>query len=340
MNSRQFLVFCAICITSLFSKALPFRATADPSAPWSAGDDRVALRSGKVLFYGHRRGESHKNDHVYSFDLATSTMTRLLDDQTEQQLIKIGCQYLDATADGRWLVLTTFAPEVGLGAEKMLLVDAQTRTARVLVSNGRSIIFPRFSPDGTEIVFYHCDPDMYRSAMEIYTDKGFALSVVNVATGAIRQLAPEDWRLMRDGPPSWSPDGTRVAFSGLYKMGEPCGLFLVASKGGERRRISPDDVTMCCRPVWIDNETLLYTGSQRGPGLFRIKADGTGNRLIYRGSLHRVPDLSPDGKRVCFQAFEMEIDHMERPHLIVLDLSTGQRLTAPPGEIIRDRWRR
>jgi hypothetical protein len=214
------------------------------------------------------------------------------------------------------------------------MIDTITGHVRTLVSNGRNNIFPRFSPDGREVAFYNSRADMEMRQSDPGT-KGFALSVVDIATSEIRRLAPEDWRLMRDGPPSWSPDGMYLAYSGMYEKEGSGAIYIVSREGGESLRVTPSSAHACCRPVWLGNKTILYKASL---GLFIANTDGTGNHPIFRGALLTTPEVSPDGRRICFMGVPFpSADRKAR--LIVLD-TTGRVLPGPYPDIIHDKWRR
>jgi Tol biopolymer transport system component len=298
--------------------------------------------TGRMAFWfgGKETDPPRAREHLYSFDFGTSSVSRVLDDAEENRLLQ-SASHLDASLDGRMVALTGWVKELRAGSNRILLLDAASRQVRVLVSNERNNIFPRFSPDGREVAFYSSDPDMQRNNWDLFHTKGFALSVVDVATSAIRQLAHEDWRLMRDGPPSWSPDGKYVAYSAMYDQKETWQIYIVPSSGGESRRVSPPGAKACSRPVWLNGDTMLYYANTgvHGPGLYVVRRDGTGDRLLFRGAVSTTPDASADGQKICFMGVSLDSRDLTRDGLVVLDLS-GRTLPGPRPDIMLHKWRR
>jgi len=134
-----------------------------------------------------------------------------------------------------------------------------------------------WAPDATKIVFRKHD--------KIWTR--------DLKTGAERQIVPEEFEICSG--PSWSPDGSRIAFACRWDAGN--GLFLVEAKGGQPVKIY--DKKGACEPHWSpDGKTLVYETETH---LCTIKPDGTKNRLItYYGGVQRYGQWSPDGKRIVF----------------------------------------
>ncbi len=93
---------------------------------------------------------------------------------------------------------TTFA-----GNEKIYIMKADGSQSKVLIENGR---YPDFSPDGSSIAFSKIAND--NSSTDIYT--------INIAGGSPQRVATGGYLI----DPSWSPDGTRIAFiNGLGTQG-------------------------------------------------------------------------------------------------------------------------
>ena len=117
------------------------------------------------------------------------------------------------------------------------------------------------SPDGTEAVFSTCEPlEGYEEP--IYENE---LAVANLDGGQVRRLTENEHF---DNYPSWSPDGSRIAF---------------VSSGETPYRLHE----------W--NDVHLYT----------MAASGTDVRRIANGPLvHHPPQWSPDGERIAYALFE------------------------------------
>ena len=83
---------------------------------------------------------------------------------------------------------------------------------------------PDWSPDGEEIAMY---------AGGGYAELT-AIVVLNVATGALRRVTPESSTSIVAGPPSWSVDGTRIAFVAMTDQGD---LYTIGADGSDLVRL-------------------------------------------------------------------------------------------------------
>jgi len=111
------------------------------------------------------------------------------------------------------------------------------------------------------------------------------------------------------GAPAWSPDGTRLSFSGTRPgpYGEYGRIFIVNRDGTGLRQLSPevgptdpyvyDDVSS-----WSPDGTRLVFC--RMGVFFLINADGTG--LMSTGVSGRHPAWSPDGTQIAYASFNSD----------------------------------
>jgi TolB protein len=146
---------------------------------------------------------------------------------------------------------------------------------------------------------------------------------MNVNGTGLRRLTHGD--LGVDGNPTWSPDGTTIAFE---RTGSPNPIWLVDAGGTNERQLttppgegpygellSGGDTHPDWSPDgdWIafSRETEMYmsdTGSDRGrDDIYVIRPDGTDALRLTRRARqatgdddHRWPTWSPDGKRIVF----------------------------------------
>ncbi len=135
---------------------------------------------------------------------------------------------------------------------------------------------PTWSPDGTRIAFASNRDGNF----DIYTMAADGTDVQQVSflpTG-------ESWQFVNSYEPTWSPDGTQIAFTG-YRAEESWPDIYRASVGqtadtyAEQPVTDTTDFLSAAQPDWSpDGTAMLYTGywDQWTTDVWRINVDGTG----------------------------------------------------------------
>jgi Tol biopolymer transport system component len=106
--------------------------------------------------------------------------------------------------------------------------------------------------------------------------------------------------------PTWSPDGTQIAFR-FERNGDP-EIWLMNADGSDRRRL-----TRGLSPAWSpDGSKIAYASPGeipcppgRGPrctGLSIMNADGSGQHRLPHTEGGEYPSWSPDGSRIAFNS--------------------------------------
>jgi len=121
-----------------------------------------------------------------------------------------------------------------------------------------------------------------------------------------------------EGQISFSPDGTHLVLSrgGPDLERARLGLWIIATVGGDERRIAGPDIETD-EPRWSpDGRWVLFTGSQPGgdTDIWIVGADGGApQRLLHHkpGTRAWWANWSPDGSTILFSYYEAGWDHNE-----------------------------
>jgi Tol biopolymer transport system component len=197
------------------------------------------------------------------------------------------------SANGRWIAFER--------AGNIWVMRADGTDARLVADLASPATSPAWSPDGRRIVFAAGiePPEAF--------DPDFDLYVVNVDGTGLTKLVSEPNRSELN--PSWSPDGTRIAFAGDIFGRCPSGscgdvslgLHTIAADGTGERLVTPGRFRTCIsQPDWSpDVAKIAFTDCGR---IYTVNIDG-GALVGYPTDdlIRRVdPAWSPDGTRIAF----------------------------------------
>lgn len=142
---------------------------------------------------------------------------------------------------------------------------------------------PRWSPNGRQILFF--------SVIE----GPWTLNVIDADGTKERRLAPT---LRNITTADWSPDGSRIAFSGNNKN-EPSEIYIINVDGSGLTRVSKPGFSRR-DPRWSpDGQQIAY----RGGGLWLMEADGSNRRVLVDGHIGEM-DWSPNGKTLVYSSYQ------------------------------------
>jgi TolB protein len=120
--------------------------------------------------------------------------------------------------------------------------------------------------------------------------------------------------------PSWSPDGTRIAYR--TDAGDVTEIWLMNADGSDKHRLT-DGLS----PAWSpDGSIIAFAGPKGSTGVITlIRPDGTGLRQLADTEGGEYPSWSPDGTRI---AFNENLSGNHRMHIAQVD---GSGVTGPIG---------
>jgi TolB protein len=199
------------------------------------------------------------------------------------------------------------------------LVDLQSRIATQLTDGGPMDSRPRWSADGSEVVFLRDD------------GRDTWIVVKNLDTG-VESVAVDTDAIELD--PSFGPDG-----SIWYASGEngPIGIWRLDRRTGERTRYRSAGRVSRRPQVSPDGDRLLFKQAVDQIVLRDLATDA--DQVVYEGRIlsQMEPALSPDGRRVVYQVpqaqgngWELRLASLDRPGPAVLLTGGGDRLPLAP----------
>jgi len=155
---------------------------------------------------------------------------------------------------------------------------------------------PQWSADGTKIAFER----VRREGPPFYFPLEVAVSTMN-SDGSGVMLLTDDTSFNRS--PAWSPDGTKLVFSGNRNGDDD--LYTINADGTGMTQIT-NGPGYDRQPVWSPlGDQIAFTSF--GPDSLHIyvaRADGSGRRQLESSVEGPVsPDWSPDGRRVTFDSY-------------------------------------
>jgi Tol biopolymer transport system component len=197
----------------------------------------------------------------------------------------------------------------------IVLVDAESGAlSQVAVPQG-SYSGPAWSPTGEALAFTGIAYERLPTSSNTVSATGDLVYIAD-STGADARLLTEE---SPDGmaSPSWSPDGTRVAYilnSAIW----------VATVDGTARDSITRGMQSAFAPAWSPtDDRIAFMGYENEfSAVYLVNADGTGQRkLSPEGVPASDPAWSPDGQWIAYTSFE---DGRTRLHVSRAD-GTEQR---------------
>ena len=179
-------------------------------------------------------------------------------------------------------------------------------------------------------------PDGSRIAYDDYAD----IYVMN-ADGSGQTMLADYPSIAFDRSPSWSPDGTSIAFASEQRswaeedfLSKDSDIYVMGADGSDITRLTYDspetergEMSMDLSPAWSpDGDRIAFISNRDGRwSLYVMNADGSSPVLLEVGvGLDSAPAWSPDGGRIAF----VSSDGLSNIYVMNADGSNRVRLTA------------
>lgn len=170
---------------------------------------------------------------------------------------------------------------------RMRIMDLRTGQTTILPLEGIHIS-PRFSPDGSKLIFCAAK----KGTTTIYS--------YDLTSKQVQQLTHTEGRI--DVSPTFSPDGSKIIFSS-DRQGRKPKLYSLDLKGGEPRLITPGPGSYLC-PTWSpDGKWIAFV--KRINGMFYLGVmdpEGNQERMLAADHVIDYPSWAPSSRVIIFAA--------------------------------------
>ena len=204
--------------------------------------------------------------------------------------------------DGRRLAFARATP----GDCAVWILDSVSGAERKLASCGaRESLRMSWSPDGRSIA---------AASGGGTVASPFHVELVSAADGSRRKLTTPPPGDVGDETPAFSPDGRHVAFVRSIS-GSIGDIFVVASDGGEPRRVTSDNADVLGLDWEPDGRHIVFS-SDRGGGisLWRVAADGGEPSLVAGGGAKiKHPSVAKRSGAIAYEDWHYEINLVSQP---------------------------
>ncbi len=234
----------------------------------------------------------------------------------------------DKTITAVFSVLLEYDKIVFVSNHNMYTMDIDGSGKTLLLDEPEGIYNPVFSP--------YCNKIAY--SVSVSSGGTYRICTINPDGSGKTQLTIEntDWSLSENRHPSWSPDGSKIAFSSLQSYDR---IYTMNSDGSNKTRVTPNSNESNLYPSWSpDGTKIAFTCSLYGgdKDIYTINTDGSNRINITSHAGDDVePGWSPDGSKIAFVSYRGS-----KPQIYIMnhDGSDVVQLTSHPSGARDPAW--
>ncbi|HSE23746.1 MAG TPA: carboxypeptidase regulatory-like domain-containing protein [Pyrinomonadaceae bacterium] len=228
-----------------------------------------------------------------------------------------------------------FADEFG----RLLVINADGSGQTMLTQGGNSRDDgPAFSPDGSKIAFHR----QILSRTDIFVMNADGTNPVALTSGPSPTGSAQVFNLH----PTWSPDGTKLAFSSSNSGTGKLEIWVMNANGGGVVRLTTSVQVSADgqgpifssdeNPAWSpDGLRIAFDSSRNGLSdheLYVMSADGTNQtRLTDNIYEDRFPTWSPDSQKIGFSGNGLHIMNRDGSNVVLVPDAGGPAAWSPDG---------
>jgi COMPASS component SWD3 len=234
------------------------------------------------------------------------------------------------TGSGGSVIAYCYQPRSGSSFKQIYAVNADGSDDRRLIEAPVGLNHHDWSPDAQTM-----------AAVGYASQSTWSIYVFDLVGGELTRLTntPGVW----DSEPSWSPDGTRIAFTRIYpEQDEREEVWIMDADGGDQHWIGLEGFAAKWSP---DGSRFIYTSNRSGNyEIYTSNIDGTDERQLTSTSANEsFPTWSPDGSKIAYSASTGKwntIENTKTYELYVMDAdgSNVRQLTDNAAYDSNPRW--